>query len=198
MEKRLHDDRKGSLFEQVRSSFELMASSAIFLHRRHKEEPPAMAARPCHIVWSVVLATLTGMWAMGCGIGNVQSRHTSQGTGYHSRVVVGSREREPARGKPLGPTHIVASSWYGPGYDGRRTSSGERFDPKAFTAASNTIPLGSTVRVTNPKNGRSTQVKVNDRGPAVKGRTLDLSTAAARKIGVTKSGVARVEITPVE
>jgi hypothetical protein len=64
-------------------------------------------------------------------------------------------------------------------------------------AASKTLPLGSSLKVTNLKNGRSAQVKINDRGPAVRGRSLDLSPAAAQKIGLTKSGVARVEITPV-
>jgi rare lipoprotein A len=91
----------------------------------------------------------------------------------------------------------VTSSWYGPGYDGHRTASGERFDPNGLTAASKTLPLGSSVRVTNLKDGHSAQVKINDRGPAVRGRSLDLSPAAARKIGLTKGGVARVSITPV-
>ena len=106
-------------------------------------------------------------------------------------------QSEEGRGTPLGPSRVVTSSWYGPGYDGHRTSSGEPFDPKGLTAASKTLPLGSSVRVTNLKDGRSAQVKINDRGPAVRGRSLDLSPAAARKVGLTKTGVARVEITPV-
>ena len=97
----------------------------------------------------------------------------------------------------LGATHIVNSSWYGPGYAGHRTASGQRFDPKQPTAASKTLPLGSTVHVTNPKNGKSTEVKITDRGPAVPSRELDLSASAAQQIGVKKAGVAPVEITPV-
>jgi rare lipoprotein A (peptidoglycan hydrolase) len=99
--------------------------------------------------------------------------------------------------KGLGSARIVKSSWYGPGYEGKRTSSGEPFDPNRLTAASRTLPLGSIVRVTNLRNGRSVEVKVNDRGPRVGSRGLDLSPAAARKIGLTHPGLARVKITPV-
>jgi rare lipoprotein A len=149
-------------------------------------------------IYCAALVVATAIFVTGCGIGNVQSHHARRATGYHSRLAVGSRgQSEEARGTPLGPSRIVTSSWYGPGYDGHRTSSGERFDPNGLTAASKTLPLGSSARVTNPKNGRSAQVKINDRGPAVRGRSLDLSPAAARKIGLTKTGVARVEITPV-
>jgi Lytic transglycolase len=100
------------------------------------------------------------------------------------------------QGEHLGKTRIVTASWYGPGYEGKRTSSGQPFDPNRLTAASNTLPLDSIVRVTNLRNGRSVYVKVNDRGPANTNRALDLSPAAARKIGLTRSGVARVKITP--
>jgi rare lipoprotein A len=88
------------------------------------------------------------------------------------------------------------ASWYGPGFNGRRTTTGERFNENAMTAASKTLPLGSHVVVTNPQNGRSVEVRINDRGPHVRGRTLDLSKRAAQKLGITKRGVARVEITP--
>jgi rare lipoprotein A len=71
----------------------------------------------------------------------------------------------------------------------------EIFDPNAMTAASTTLPLGSRVRVTNPDNGRSVVVRVNDRGPFVKGRSLvDLSRRAAQQIGLTRKGVGRVQI----
>jgi rare lipoprotein A len=88
------------------------------------------------------------------------------------------------------------ASWYGPGFNGHRTTTGERFNQNAMTAASKTLPLGSHVVVTNPQNGRSVEVRINDRGPHVRGRTLDLSKRAAQKLGITKNGVARVEITP--
>ena len=80
------------------------------------------------------------------------------------------------------------ASWYGPGFHGKRTSSGERFDQYDFTAAHRTLPLGSWVVVTNKMNGRSIQVYVNDRGPYIQGRVIDLSYAAARAIGMLGSG----------
>ena len=89
---------------------------------------------------------------------------------------------------------MVNASWYGSEFAGRRTANGERFDPNQMTAASKTLPLGSVVRVTNPNNGKSVDVRINDRGPYVRGRSIDLSRGAARKIGMTRSGVARVKI----
>jgi rare lipoprotein A len=92
-------------------------------------------------------------------------------------------------------SHIVRASWYGSEFADHRTASGERFDPNQFTAASKTLPLGSVVQVTNPKNGLSVRVRINDRGPYVRGRSLDLSRRAAQKLGITHEGVAPVKIT---
>jgi rare lipoprotein A len=90
--------------------------------------------------------------------------------------------------------HITTASWYGPGFYGRRTSDGEVFTRNGLTAASRTLPMGSRVRVTNLNNGRSVVVRINDRGPYVHGRGIDLSQGAARQIGLDRSGVARVQI----
>ena len=81
---------------------------------------------------------------------------------------------------------------------GRRTASGEVFDPGALTAASKTLPIGSTVIVTNPKNGKSVMVRINDRGPHVRGRSLDLSRRAAEELGITEKGVARLKVERVD
>jgi rare lipoprotein A len=81
---------------------------------------------------------------------------------------------------------------------GRPTASGEAYDPNELTAASKTLPLGSTVEVTNPSNGRSVRVRINDRGPYVKGRSIDLSKRAAEEIGLTEKGVGRVKIRRVD
>jgi len=97
---------------------------------------------------------------------------------------------------PTPPGRLVKASWYGPGLNGMRTTSGEVFNPKALTAASKTIPIGSVVKVTNPENGKSVKVRINDRGPFVRGRSIDLSQRAAQKIGIIKKGVARVRVTP--
>lgn len=102
----------------------------------------------------------------------------------------------PVAAPPAG--NLTLASWYGPGFQGRRTSSGEIFNRDHLTAASRTLPLGSRVRVTNPRNGRSVVVRINDRGPFVRGRGLDLSERAAERIGVAKKGVARVEVQRVD
>jgi rare lipoprotein A len=95
-----------------------------------------------------------------------------------------------------GTSHTEVASWYGPGFAGRRTSTGEIYNPSGLTAASTSLPLGSHVRVTNPETGRSVVVRINDRGPFVRGRSLDLSHGAAQQIGLTGKGVGRVRVTP--
>ena len=102
------------------------------------------------------------------------------------------------------PVETGSSSWYGAAFAGRPTASGEIFDPTLLTAAHRTLPLGASVRVTNLDNGRSAVVRINDRGPFVRGRVLDCSEAAARSLGFRNRGIARVAIewppaaTPVE
>ena len=86
------------------------------------------------------------------------------------------------------------ASYYGPGFHGRRTANGETFNQNAMTAAHRTLPFGTKLKVTNLANGQSTIVRVNDRGPYAGGRVLDLSVAAAKQIGSTHSGVAKVKI----
>lgn len=90
------------------------------------------------------------------------------------------------------------ASWYGTKFNGRATSSGELYDICAFTAAHKTLPLPSYVRVTNLENGRQLIVRVNDRGPFHDGRLMDLSYAAAIRLGVDRTGTARVDIEAVE
>ncbi len=87
---------------------------------------------------------------------------------------------------------LVLASWYGPGFHGRLTASGERFDQYAMTAAHRELRLGTKVRVTNVQNGRAVVVKINDRGPYVAGRGLDLSYGAADVLQFTKQGVTNV------
>jgi rare lipoprotein A len=92
---------------------------------------------------------------------------------------------------------IGSASWYGPGFHGKKTASGDIFDEGKFTAAHKTLPLGSWVRVTHLNNGKSVEVLINDRGPYVDGRMIDLSHAAARHLGMVESGVAEVRVEPV-
>ncbi|TWI55372.1 rare lipoprotein A [Pseudomonas duriflava] len=88
------------------------------------------------------------------------------------------------------------ASFYGARHAGRRTASGERFDPRALTAAHRTLPFGSQVRVTNLSNRKSVTVRINDRGPHTRGRIIDLSEQAAASIGMRNQGTARVRLEP--
>ena len=95
-----------------------------------------------------------------------------------------------------GVTEIVLgkASWYGPKFHGRTTASGEPFDMHGLTAAHRTLPFGTRVRVTNEANGKTVVVRINDRGPFVGKRVIDLSRKAAQVIGLVKTGVGRVKI----
>ena len=86
------------------------------------------------------------------------------------------------------------ASWYGRGFQGRRTASGERFDMNLLTAAHKTLPLGTVVIVRNPLNGQAVEVTINDRGPYLKDRIIDLSYRAALLLGMVKSGKQAVEV----
>ncbi len=94
----------------------------------------------------------------------------------------------------LGRPMSGQASWYGPGFHGKRTASGERFNENAYTAAHRSLPFGSRVRVKNLRNGRMVDVRINDRGPFVRGRIIDLSKAAAAEIGMIRDGVVPVEV----
>jgi rare lipoprotein A len=102
-----------------------------------------------------------------------------------------SASEEP-KGKPV-LTEIGLASWYGP-YNNRRAADGSVYDGQGMTAAHRTLPMGTVVRVTNLTTNQSVLVKITDRGPFVPGRTLDLSIAAAKEIGVYRMGVARVKV----
>lgn len=86
------------------------------------------------------------------------------------------------------------ASWYGGKFHGRRTANGERFNKNELTAAHRSLPFGTRVRVTNQQNGRSVVVRINDRGPFVGNRVIDLSRAAAETVGMLRSGVAPVRL----
>jgi rare lipoprotein A len=88
----------------------------------------------------------------------------------------------------------MKASWYGPKFHGKLTANGEIYDQMALTAAHKSLSFGTLLKVTNPRNGRSVIVRINDRGPYVEGRDLDLSKAAAIELGMLKKGVGRVKI----
>jgi len=112
-----------------------------------------------------------------------------------------SEARLPASLGPLPPIFqtmpkgdVGLASWYGIERQGKATASGEAFDMNRLTAAHRTLPLGSTVRVTNLKNLKSTLLRINDRGPGLEDRLIDVSWAAAKKLGFVHSGLALVEV----
>lgn len=100
----------------------------------------------------------------------------------------------PATNLRLASVSQGTASWYGPGFYGNRTASGEVFRPGTMTAAHRSLPFGTRVRVTNLNNGRSAVVRINDRGPFHGGRVIDLAQGAAQELGVTSSGVAPVRL----
>ena len=93
---------------------------------------------------------------------------------------------------------VGVASWYGPGFHGKRTASGERFDQNKLTAAHRSLPLDTVVKVTNLDNGKAVKVSINDRGPYVGKRVIDLSKAAANRLDMTDDGTARVRIEVAE
>jgi len=104
----------------------------------------------------------------------------------------------PLQTVPLGWSQTGIASWYGPNFHGRYTSNGEIYNMYAYTAAHKTLPMNTIVKVTNLNNGKSVTVRINDRGPFVKGRIIDLSYAAGKKIGLDVTGTAPVKITVVK
>src|SRR3954454_15616754 len=98
----------------------------------------------------------------------------------------------PVAAKESKPIQAGAASWYGPGFHGKRTASGERFNTDELTAAHKTLPFGTKVRVTNERTGKSVVVRIYDRGPYAHGRVIDLSKAAAETVGI--SGVGQVTL----
>ena len=103
----------------------------------------------------------------------------------------------PPKVKPLSSVVRVMTgeaSWYGPGFYGNRTASGEIYRPGTMTAAHRTLPFGTKVRVTNLWNGRSAVIRINDRGPFIDNRVIDLGHGAASELGLTASGIAQVKL----
>ena len=128
---------------------------------------------------------------------------TTEASERHSVISV-SKQHRAASYKPRHHSSVSKSnlqhntaSWYGPGFHGRKTASGERFNMFAMTAAHRTLPLSSYAEVTNLKNNRSVIVRINDRGPYHGNRVMDLSYAAAKELGIQQKGTGSVKITPL-
>jgi rare lipoprotein A len=130
-------------------------------------------------------------------LGAAQGPNNSEATPARVRPVESKPEiRKPASKKA--PYQIGTASWYGSYFDGKPTASGEAYDMHELTAAHPTLPLGSYVRVTNLHNGRAVVVRVNDRGPIVQGRIIDLSYGAAQVLQFQEKGLQRVRLDVVK
>jgi rare lipoprotein A len=140
-----------------------------------QDHKPPRSISPSLVV--AMIATVFSLALSGCA--------TSRATGP-------SPPSEPARAPT--PGEIGEASWYGKAHHGKPTASGETYDMHELTAAHPTLPLGTRVLVTNLENGRSVQVRINDRGPTVKGRIIDLSYAAARRLGAIENGTIPVQV----
>jgi peptidoglycan lytic transglycosylase len=126
-------------------------------------------------------------------LGAAQGPNNSEATPAPTSSAQTKPEVRKQAGKPA-PYQVGTASWYGEYFDGKPTASGETYDMYALTAAHPTLPLGSYVRVTNLHNGRVVIVKVNDRGPIVPGRIIDLSYGAAEVLNFTEKGLQRVRL----
>lgn len=163
-------------------------------HHRSNYDLKSVTAHPkswqvLAVVRVIALVFVAGTLLAGC------SRIAAQATAPEraapmplpATIAVPSTESSP-------PSRILLASWYGPGFAGSKTASGEVYDPNGLTAASRELRLGSHVQVTNLVNGRTVNVRINDCGPYVRGRRLDLSMGAARELGLTRAGVVPVRV----
>jgi rare lipoprotein A len=129
------------------------------------------------------------------GLGAAQGPNNSEASSAQTSQIPKS---EPSKQAKTRPYQVGTASWYGEFFDGRMTASGEDYDMYDLTAAHPTLPLGSYVKVTNLRNGRAVVVKVNDRGPIVAGRIIDLSYGAAQVLDFQQRGLQKVRLDVVK
>jgi rare lipoprotein A len=128
--------------------------------------------------------------ALGAAPGNTQTPDSKQGIPGQTQETI-----KPVAAKKY---QVGRASWYGRIFQSKKTASGEPYDMNDLTAAHRTLPLGSWVKVTNLKNDRSVMVRINDRGPVMKSRIIDLSYGAAKMLGMGSSGISSVRLDIIE
>ena len=153
------------------------------------------------VLWAILMAVppITAAAPLIACASPGKSSATS--SGKSSKSGKSGAKSKKAQGKPcrgVGSVERGQGVWYGGKFHGRKTASGERFDKNAMTAAHKRLPFHTVVRVTNLRNGRSVQVRINDRGPYRKGRIIDVSEAAAKKLGFFARGVTQVKLEVVK
>jgi len=147
-------------------------------------------------LWGFMGLLLAASVGQGCSMNSGLSNAILQPTPADPRAIDDAVHKPEAVASPK--QHVGGASWYGPGFTGKKTASGEIFDETKFTAAHKTLPLGTKARVVHLKNGKSVEVMINDRGPYIDGRIIDLSRAAAHELGIIDKGVAQVRIELLE
>jgi rare lipoprotein A (peptidoglycan hydrolase) len=171
----------------------------MFLFRRLSSESVAKRAPILHVVVVSLLAqsctAISGL-SQGDDQSNELPQVSNETTSGDASVRKESVERDVRTTSKRAAKHALngIASWYGPGFHGKKTASGEIYDQNKLTAAHKTVPLGTKARVTNLENGSTVEVEINDRGPFVEGRIIDLSRAAARALGFVKLGTAPVQV----
>ena len=137
------------------------------------------------------LAVFFCVASLGAAQGDSGSAHNRSGPVAHPK----SATRSSKKAKPY---QVGTASWYGSYFQGKDTASGEAYNMYDFTAAHPSLPLGTYVRVTNLRNGRAVVVRINDRGPVVDGRIIDMSYGAAQALGMKSRGLQQVRLDLVE
>src|SRR5258708_1627384 len=138
------------------------------------------------------LAVLLSIASLGAGAAS--GPNSSEAATVIKPTVVKTVSRPSKKVVKNSPYEVGTASWYGEYFQGKETASGEPFDMQALTAAHPTLPLGSFVRVTNLRNGRAVVVRINDRGPVVEGRIIDVSYNTARVLGFEGRGIQKVRL----
>lgn len=137
------------------------------------------------------LAVFLCVAGLGAAQGNSGSDHDRNSPARQQKPKPATKSTHAKRARPY---QVGTASWYGSYFDGKETASGEPFDMYDLTAAHPTLPLGTMVKVTNLRNGRTVVVRVNDRGPVVEGRIIDLSYQAARELHLEHQGIQTVRL----
>ena len=138
------------------------------------------------------LAVLLSVASLGAGAAS--GPNSSEAAKVTKPTVTQTVSRRSTKQIKNSPYEVGTASWYGEFFQGKETASGEPFDMQALTAAHPTLPLGSFVRVTNLRNGRAVVVRINDRGPVVEGRIIDVSYNTARVLGFEGRGLQKVRL----
>src|SRR5271170_5922496 len=140
------------------------------------------------------LASLLLVVSLGAAQGPTSSGSKDTQVTLPNQALAGSKPASPAKPKHQSPYQVGTASWYGEYFVGRATASGEPYNMYDLTAAHPTLPLGTWVRVTNLHNGRKVSVRINDRGPIIPGRIIDLSYSAAQALAFEQKGLQKVRL----